>query len=32
MFNIILAACDGREGDPNDYRNYRLVLADKAAI
>jgi hypothetical protein len=24
MTNIILAACDGREGNPGDYRNYRL--------
>jgi hypothetical protein len=24
MVNIILAACDGREGDPGDYRDYRL--------
>jgi hypothetical protein len=24
MVNIILAACDGREGNPNDYRDYRL--------
>jgi hypothetical protein len=26
MFNIILAACDGREGNPADYRDYRLKL------
>jgi len=25
MTNIALAACDGREGDPGEYRNYRLV-------
>jgi hypothetical protein len=24
MVNIILAACDGREGIPNEYRDYRL--------
>ena len=24
MVNIILAACDGREGNPRDYRDYRL--------
>ncbi|HET7207525.1 MAG TPA: hypothetical protein VFI95_13185 [Terriglobales bacterium] len=24
MFNIIMAACDGREGDPGDYRDYYL--------
>ena len=24
MVNIALAACDGREGNPGDYRNYRL--------
>jgi hypothetical protein len=23
MTNILLAACDGREGDPGDYRDYR---------
>jgi len=27
MVNIILAACDGREGNPADYRDYRLKLA-----
>lgn len=26
MVNIILAACDGKEGNPNDYRNYRFKL------
>lgn len=26
MVNIILAACDGREGSPGDYRDYRLRL------
>jgi hypothetical protein len=24
MVNIMLAACDGREGNPGDYRDYRL--------
>ena len=24
MTNIILAACDGREGNPGDYRDYRF--------
>jgi hypothetical protein len=24
MANVILAACDGREGSPGDYRDYRL--------
>jgi hypothetical protein len=27
MVNIILAACDGREGDPGTYRDYRLRLS-----
>jgi len=26
MVNIILAACDGREGNPGHYRNYRFRL------
>lgn len=26
MVNIALAACDGREGNPGDFRDYRLVL------
>ncbi len=25
MVNIILAACDGRDGNPGEYRNYRLT-------
>jgi hypothetical protein len=29
MVNIIWAACDGREGNPGDYRDYRLKLAAK---
>jgi len=24
MANILLAACDGREGNPGDYRDYRF--------
>jgi hypothetical protein len=24
MANILLAACDGREGNPSDYRDYRF--------
>jgi len=24
MVNIILAACDGREGNPGEYRDYRF--------
>src|SRR6266567_2231162 len=27
MANILLAACDGREGNPGDYRDYRYKLA-----
>ena len=27
MANIALAACDGREGNPGDYRDYRFRLA-----
>jgi hypothetical protein len=27
MVNIMLAACDGREGNPGDYRTYRLKLS-----
>jgi hypothetical protein len=27
MVNIILAACDGREGNPGEYRNYQFRLA-----
>jgi hypothetical protein len=26
MANLVLAACDGCEGNPNDYRDYRLLL------
>ena len=27
MVNMILAACDGRQGSPGDYRDYRLRLS-----
>jgi hypothetical protein len=27
MVNMILAACDGREGNPGDYRDYRLRMS-----
>lgn len=27
MVNILWAACDGRDGDPDRYRDYRLKLA-----
>ncbi len=30
MANIIWAACDGREGNPGEYRDYRLRLAAKS--
>jgi len=26
MANVILAACDGKEGDPGEYRDYRFRL------
>jgi hypothetical protein len=26
IVNIILAGCDGRSGNPNEYRNYKLRL------
>jgi hypothetical protein len=32
MVNIILAACDGREGNPGEYRNYRLKLASGSPV
>ena len=32
MVNIILAACDGREGNPGDYRDYRLKLAAESSV
>ncbi len=31
MVNIIFAACDGRNGSPGNYRDYRLRLAKPAA-
>ena len=31
MVNIILAACDGREGNPGEYRDYRLKRRSQAA-
>jgi hypothetical protein len=31
MANIILAACDGRQGNPGDYRDYRYKLGRKNA-
>lgn len=30
MVNIALAACDGRDGNPGEYRDYRLVPISKA--
>ena len=32
MVNIILAACDGREGNPGEYRDYRLKLTGDASV
>lgn len=32
MTNIILAACDGREGDPGQFRDYRLLLGARGAV
>jgi len=31
MVNMMWAACDGREGNPGDYRDYRLKLAGEVA-
>jgi hypothetical protein len=31
MVNIIWAACDGHEGNPGDYRDYRLKLARESS-
>ena len=31
MANILWAACEGREGNPGDYRDYRLKLARESA-
>jgi len=27
MANVLLAACDGRDGPPSEFKNYRLHLA-----
>jgi hypothetical protein len=32
MVNIILATCDGREGNPGEYRDYRLKLTADTSI
>jgi hypothetical protein len=32
MVNVILAACDGRDGNPGDYRDYRLRLIAKQQL
>ena len=32
MTNIMWAACDGREGNPGEYRNYRLKLAGESPV
>jgi hypothetical protein len=32
MVNIIWAACDGREGTPGDYRDYRLKPARESSV
>ena len=32
MVNLILAACDGRDGNPAEYRDYRLKLATRSTI
>jgi hypothetical protein len=32
MVNIILAACDGREGNPGEYRDYRLKKRKGASL
>jgi hypothetical protein len=31
MVNIIWAACDGREGNPGEYRDYRLKAARESS-
>ncbi len=31
MTNIVLAACDGRDGDPGQFRDYRLKLTNAAS-
>ena len=32
MVNVILAACDGREGNPGEFRDYRLKLNRNASL
>jgi hypothetical protein len=32
MVNIALAACDGRDGDPGDFRDYRLKLVTPSRV
>jgi hypothetical protein len=32
MVNIIWAACDGKDGNPGEYRDYRLKLAQHASL
>lgn len=32
MMNIIWAACDGREGNPGEYRNYRLKQTSESRL
>jgi hypothetical protein len=32
MVNIVWAACDGREGNPGGYRDYRLKLARESSV
>ena len=32
MVNIIFAACDGREGNPGDYRDYRFKRERPSAV
>lgn len=32
MVNVILAACDGREGNPGEYRDYRFKLRKKSSL
>jgi hypothetical protein len=31
MVNIMLAACDGRDGNPVEYRDYRLKRMPRVA-
>jgi len=32
MVNIALAACDGRDGDPGNFRDYRLKLITPSCV